>query len=407
MKSTLEYLYSLQKFGMKFGLQNIRKLLHSIGNPHNSFKAIHVAGTNGKGSTSSMIAAILTAAGYKVGLYTSPHLVKFNERIRINGKMISDKNVVKYTNKLKPQINKLRATFFETTTAIAFKYFSDQKVDFAVIETGLGGRLDSTNVIRPLVSVITSIGKDHTEILGNTINSISKEKAGIIKPSIPVVVGNIKGPALNVFSQSAKKNRSPLLISSKISLSKKINLQLKGEHQIANAKAAVGAITIIANKFIIGDNAIEKGLHETNQLSGLRGRFEFIRSKQPILLDVAHNPDGIKVLVKEIHKLRYQKIVVLFAAMKDKDYRSSLKQLRKLKPFIIATQPLVERALPAEQLAEVCKELKLECIFTNTVQNAVKLGMKLSEKKGLFVITGSHFLVGEAIPLLGLNKKNA
>lgn len=392
---------------MKFGLRNIRSLLHSIDNPHRSLKTIHIAGTNGKGSTSSMIAAILTAAGYKVGLYTSPHLVQFNERIRINGKMISDEVVVKYTKELTPLIYRLKATFFETTTAMAFKYFTDQKVDFAVIETGLGGRLDSTNVIRPLVSVITSIGKEHTEILGKTFTSIATEKAGIIKSSVPVVVGEINGIALKTILQNAQTKKTPVLFSSKIALPKHYEIELKGEHQVANAKSAIAAITIVSQQFVVGDKAIKEGLKHITHLTGLRGRFELIDSSPTVLLDVAHNPDGIKVLSLEIKKLGYKKIVVIFAAMKDKDYRSSLSYLKKLNPIIIATQPTVERALSAQLLHSTCKSLKLRCILASTVNEAIVIGRKKAGQYGLLVITGSHFLVGETIPLLESNKKKA
>ncbi len=405
MKPTLEFLYSLQKYGMKFGLRNIRRLLRSMGNPHATFKTIHIAGTNGKGSTSSMIAAILTAAGYKVGLYTSPHLVKFNERIRINGKMISDENIIRYTNLLKSEIQNSKATFFEATTAIAFKYFADEKVDFAVIETGLGGRLDSTNVIHPLVSVITSIGKDHTELLGKTINSIATEKAGIIKPLVPVVVGGIKRTALKTIYRIAKKKRSPVLMSSKMALLRNAVIQLKGNHQISNAKAAVAAITIISRRFIVGDKAIIEGLQNTMRLSGLRGRFELIQSKSPILLDVAHNSDGMKALTTEIKKLGYKRIVIIFAAMKDKDYRLSLLQLKRLNPLIIAAQPKGDRALSVEKLYSACKLMKLNCLLSTSIMDSINLGLRHSNTDGLLVITGSHFLVGEALPLLKLNKK--
>ncbi len=407
MKSTIDFLYSLQKFGMKIGLRNIRRLLRSIDNPHTSLRTIHIAGTNGKGSTSSMIAAILTSAGYKVGLYTSPHLVKFNERIRINGLPISDKNIVRYTNLLKQEIQKSKATFFETTTAIAFKYFADYKVDFAVIETGLGGRLDSTNVIRPLVSVITSIGKEHTEILGKTFTSIATEKAGIIKPLIPVVIGDIKGIALKTIVQHARSKKSPILFSSKITIPKNYEIELKGEYQSANAKAAVGAITIISQRYVIGDKAIKEGLKNISKLTGLRGRFEFVHSKQPIILDVAHNPEGIKVLTQEIKKLKYKKIFIIFAAMKDKDFKSSLRHLKKVKPVIITTQPSVERAQSSQILYSTCKLLKIQCILSSSVQESVKIGLKQAGHDRLLVITGSHFLVGEIIPLLESIKKKA
>ncbi len=400
MNSTLEYLYSLQKFGMKFGLRNIRSLLHSVGDPYKKIKTIHIAGTNGKGSTSSMIAAVLTAAGYNVGLYTSPHLVKFNERIRINGRMISDSDIVRYTKKLKPQIQKLKATFFEATTAMAFNYFADEKVDIAVIETGLGGRLDSTNVILPLVSVITSIGKDHTEQLGNTLGSIAREKAGIIKSNIPVVIGAINGSAKKVIAQTAKEKKSLLIESKKLKLPSDIHIQLKGEHQITNAKAAIAAINVVSKYFLIDKKAIREGLENTSQLTGLRARFEFIQRTPNILLDVAHNPGAIQTLVSELKKLTYKKFVIVFAVMKDKDFRSILKQFKRFKCTIITTQPKVERALPSEQLYAICKEMKLNSLHAPTVRDALNIGKKITGKNDLLVVTGSHFLVGEAIAIL-------
>ncbi|MEW5799053.1 MAG: folylpolyglutamate synthase/dihydrofolate synthase family protein [Bacteroidota bacterium] len=385
---------------MKFGLRNIRSLLKFVGNPHRKYKTIHIAGTNGKGSTSSMIAAILTAAGYKVGLYTSPHLVKFNERIRINGRMISNTDVVHYTKKLQPQIHKLKATFFEATTAMAFRYFADQKVDVAVIETGLGGRLDSTNVIRPIVSVITSIGKEHTEQLGKTITAIAKEKAGIIKHTTPVVLGHIPRTARTVMLHKAKEMHAPVLFSDRISLPKNVLLQLRGKHQIKNAQCAVAACTIVGNQLLIGDKAIHDGLQHTSALTGLRARFELVKSTPSILLDVAHNPDGLKTLCKELRGLRYKKMVIVFAVMKDKDYLAMGRELRKLHAAVVVTQPNVERALPAQDLYEAYSKLNLLLHYAPSVRDAMRAGRKLAGKRGLVVVTGSHFLVGEVMSVL-------
>lgn len=382
---------------MKFGLRNINALLRYCGNPHRKFKSIHVAGTNGKGSTSSMIAAILTAAGYKVGLYTSPHLIKFNERIRINGRMISDADVAQYTKKLKPQIHKVKSTFFEATTAIAFQYFADQHVDIAVIETGLGGRLDSTNVIKPIASVITSIGKDHTEHLGNTLEAIAKEKAGIIKQNVPVILGNIKGRALNVICSAAKEKRAPVVSSSHIRLPTAINLQLKGKHQIVNAKMALAAVAVASKYLLVGDYAVRQGLEHTVKYTGLRARLELIKKRPAVLLDVAHNPDGIKILVSELQKLPYKKFVVLFAVMKDKDYTTMLRHFKKLHHVIIATQPATERALPSAELFRSMKGLFFNAYHEPNIAMAIAKGKRLAGKKGLLVITGSHYLVGEAL----------
>lgn len=385
---------------MKFGLRNIRSLLRFVDNPHKNFKSIHVAGTNGKGSTSSMIAAILTAAGYKVGLYTSPHLVKFNERIRVNGTVISDADIVRYTKLLKPKIQKVKATFFEATTAMAFKYFYEQKIDIAVIETGLGGRLDSTNVIKPLVSVITSIGKDHTEQLGNTFSSIAKEKAGILKPRVPVVIGTLPRVARDVVVKKAKEVQAPVVDAKGIEIPTSISLELKGEHQITNARCAVAATIIVSKQLLVGDIAVRKGLETTSKLSGLRARFERINSKPAVLLDVAHNPDGMKTLVKEIQLLPFKKRVVVFAVMKDKDYKSIGRELKKLKAPLIITQPNVERAMPAKELYGIYKAQKLNVRHSESVSEALSMGRKLAGRHGLLIVTGSHFLVGEAIPIL-------
>jgi dihydrofolate synthase/folylpolyglutamate synthase len=399
-QQTLSYLYSLHKFGMKFGLRNIRILLRSVDHPQTKFKTIHIAGTNGKGSTSAMIAAIFTAAGYKVGLYTSPHLVKFNERIRINGVMISDADVVKYTRRLKPYIRKIKATFFEATTAMAFRYFADQKVDIAVIETGLGGRLDSTNVIKPIVSVITSIGKDHVEQLGNTLSSIAAEKAGIIKSHIPVILGNITGTALSVIAKTAKRKHAPLLYANKIRISRSIHLALKGVHQISNAQCAIAAVTVSGGHFVIGDKAIRQGLEHTTKYTGLRARLELLSSKPALLLDVAHNPSGIKQLVSEIKKLGYKKIVFVFAVMRDKNYRLMGKELARLNPIIVLTQPNVERALPLNKLYGAFSKLRLDVHSRSPVEAAVLYGKQLAGSNGLLVVTGSHYLVGEVIEKL-------
>lgn len=400
MTSAVKYLFSLEKFGMKFGLRNIQMLLHNLGDPQKKIRTVHVAGTNGKGSTSSMVAAILTAAGYNVGLYTSPHLVRFNERIRINGTMISDADISRYIRKIKPHANTINATFFETTTALAFQYFADRKVDIAVIETGLGGRLDSTNVLHPLVSVITSIGKDHTELLGKTVRSIAFEKAGIIKRKVPVVIGSIKGQAKTVILDVAKQKRSIVIDSSKIMLPHNIKIELQGNHQTANARAAVGAINIICRHFLIGDQAIREGLENTTKLTGLSGRFELRKGKPEILLDVAHNPDGIKTLISGIQRLHYSKLVIIFGVMKDKDYRKMLVQFKKIKPIIIATQPKIDRALASEQLYSVCKEMDIRCFHAVNTRKALDLAKAKTGKSGLLIIAGSHFLVGEIIPLL-------
>lgn len=400
MHNTLSYLYSLHKFGMKFGLRNIRSLLKVVDNPHRKYPTVHIAGTNGKGSTSSMIAAILTAAGYKVGLYTSPHLVKFNERIRINGVMISDTEVVRYTKLLRPHIEKVKGTFFEATTAMAFRYFADQKVDVAVIETGLGGRLDSTNVVRPIVSVITSIGKEHTEQLGKTIASIAREKAGIIKFRTPVVLGNMSRTARAVMTRKAHDMRAPVLHANRFSIPNSVSIQLKGKHQHKNAQCAVAGCAVIAHHFVIDEKAIHDGLENTSPLTGLRARFEIAHGSPQVLLDVAHNPDGVKTLCTELRRLKYRKMAIVFAVMKDKDYATMGRELRKVHAAVVVTQPSVERALPAGDLYAAYSKMNFVLHCAPSVRDAIRIGKRLAGSKGLLVVTGSHFLVGEAMQVL-------
>lgn len=405
MNSSIEFLYSLHTFGMKFGLSNIRTLLKAVDNPHHQFPAIHVAGTNGKGSTSSMIAAIFTAAGYNVGLYTSPHLIQFNERIRINGRMISDHDVIRYVAMLRSSIESSRSTFFEATTAIAFKYFADRHVDIAVVETGLGGRLDSTNVITPLVSVITTIGKDHTEQLGNTFRQIAFEKAGIIKPRVPVVLGSVNGIARQVILNTARTKKSSLLFSSKLSLPEGVHIELNGVHQKQNAKNALAAVTLAGRDFLIGDDAIKRGLENTTKLSGLRGRLEIIEGKPEILLDVAHNPEGIKSLVHAMKDFTHKKKILMFSVMKDKDYLSMLRELKEAFEIIIIVPLKMERALTAGLLGAFSRELGFDVYEAKSVSDGLGKAIQRAGTKGLVVVSGSNYLIGEVLPFIAGNKK--
>jgi dihydrofolate synthase/folylpolyglutamate synthase len=390
---------------MKFGLTNIRTLLNSVENPHQHFPAIHVAGTNGKGSTSSMIAAIFTAAGYKVGLYTSPHLEKFNERIRINGGMISDRDVIRYVDMLRSKIEMSRSTFFEATTAIAFKYFADRKVDIAVIETGLGGRLDSTNVITPIVSVITTIGKDHTEYLGNTFRQIAFEKAGIIKHRVPVVLGAVDGIARKVILNIARTKKSSLLYSSRLTLPENIQIELKGDHQVQNAKNALAAVTLTEKRFLIGNEAIKTGLEKTTKLSGLRGRLEHIEGRPEMILDVAHNPEGIISLVRALKDFSHKNKVLLFSVMKDKDYLSMLYELKKVFEKIVIIPLKMERALPEALLGEFCKKIGFKVYEAKSASDGLEYAIQRAGKNGLVVVSGSNYLIGEILPLISRGKK--
>jgi dihydrofolate synthase/folylpolyglutamate synthase len=400
MEPSIAYLYSLQKFGMKFGLRNIRALLRDAGEPQKKFPSVHIAGTNGKGSTSSMTAAILTAAGYSVGLYTSPHLVSFRERIRINGVMIPQPELVRLVRRLQPSIDALNATFFEATTAIAFLYFAEQNVDIAVIETGLGGRLDATNILTPLVSVITTIGKDHQEQLGETFTAIAEEKAGIIKRHVPVVLGPITGVPLRTIRKTAAQRHAAVLYAKNVPLPRGTVLDLRGNFQEKNARAAVAAVTVVAANMPVGDAAVRQGLSNATRLSGLRARFELRKGKPDIIVDVAHNPEGMRTLVGELLLSGYKKFVVVFGVMKDKDHRSMLNALKPIRPVIVAARPAGDRALPVPSLMEECRKSGLKAVASVSIADAVKTGRSLAGKGGVLVIAGSNFLVGEVLPLL-------
>jgi dihydrofolate synthase/folylpolyglutamate synthase len=417
--ATLEYLYGLQKFGIKLGLHNIRSILRSLGHPEKRFPSVHVAGTNGKGSTSSMIASVLTAAGYHVGLYTSPHLVHFHERIRVNGKMISDADLVRYTEKVRPAVEKKRATFFEATTAIAFQYFADHGVDVAVIETGLGGRFDATNTLTPLVSVITSIGKDHTQQLGKTIASISAEKGGIIKRGVPCVYGGGNAVATKVLRTIAVKKQSPFLVCNdhtkilnatggiegerltlltKRALYEDVHLSLPGTYQRENYAAAILALEILGTKgFDVSATALRRGMGNIVHFTGLRGRCECLRRDPMVLLDVAHNPDALTRLVALLAAFPCKRLKVVFGVMKDKDYRSMAKLLAPLNPVVYAAAPAIGRALPADLLKKVLVLQGVRASAHKSVEAALKSALRDQKKGELLIIIGSHYVAGEAL----------
>lgn len=420
--TTLAYLYGLQKFGIKLGLRNIELLLESVDHPELSFPAVHIAGTNGKGSTSSMIAAVLTAAGYRVGLYTSPHLVEFNERIRINGRPVSDRTLVRLTNLLKPAIDGCGATFFEATTAIAFRYFAERHVDIAVIETGLGGRLDATNVLTPLVSVITSIGMDHTEVLGSTLALIAREKGGIIKPGVPCVVGRMPVQAKNVLARIARANSSPLIAVQEIAavLSPdgmlsvhtpgrgyaSITLSLKGEYQKDNAVSALAALEQVRSKgFAFSACDVREGLGHVGRLTGLKARLQTVGRKPQMICDVAHNPDAMRVLVDAVRALRKAKVHLIFGVMKDKQYGPMIRTLGKLNPTFYAVEASIARSLPVSALCSAIADEGYAAGEYHSIDAALSAARKAAGDDELILITGSHYIVGEAMTALAKGKQ--
>ena len=420
-QASLDYLYSLQKTGIKFGLENTFRLLEILGNPQKNFRAIHIAGTNGKGSTSSLIASILSEMNFKVGLYTSPHLVRFNERIKVDCNEIDDDYLVEMVNFLKPQIEKIKPTFFEVTTAIAFKYFSEMKIDYGVIETGLGGRLDSTNVLLPDVSVITKIGLDHKEFLGDTIEKIAYEKAGIIKENKPVVVSSNGDTVKKIFRDIAKEKRTSIVfvdenyshsnlnqtienliakVQSKIS-GKEYSIQspLIGDYQIENIKTSIATIEILFPEKNL-EETIYKGIK--NLKFRLRGRFEVLNTEPLIILDTAHNSDAIKNFLFSLNKIVANRKVAVFGIMKDKEIDDVIDLIENSFEKILLCQAKIERAMNVEELATKFNQSKIEKL--NSVKLALINALDRVSTDQAIVVFGSNFIVGEAIEFF--EKKN-
>ncbi len=391
----------LQK-GIKLGLDNMSKALAMFGNPQENYKIIHVTGTNGKGSVCAMIDTILQSASFKVGRYTSPHLVKLNERFMINSKEISDSKLAELVNRIAPFLNKVELTYFEILTLIAFLYFQDEKVDFVVLEVGMGGRLDATNVSKPLIGIITNIDFDHMQHLGNTIKEIAFEKAGIIKEGMLIVTGS-EGEALDVIKNTCTKRNAKLLPLFKhkifaegitIGPTKKIHVGLKGEFQLKNAEIAYTAINALkAYNIEISERAIKIGLADADW----PGRLDFVEDN--VLLDSAHNPAGIKVLVKEleIYKKRFEKIILVFGAMKDKDTPEMILRLIPLAEQVFLTKANTDRAQDPEILGNEIEKYKHKYVLTKSVRDAIEQARAIAGPKDLVVVTGSIYIVGEAM----------
>lgn len=392
---TLSYIFSMKgsehKGNFNFSLKNIRILLRKIKDPQDSLKVIHVAGTNGKSSVCEMISSILHEAGYKAGTYISPHVSDFRERIRIDGKRIAKKELVRYFGKVRPFITS--QTFFEAVTAMAFLYFHEKKADYVVCETGLGGRLDATNVISPLISVITNIGLEHRNYLGDTIEKIAYEKAGIIKGSVPVVTG-AKGKALRLIKKAAERCSSPLYPAA--GKDKGIKIGMEGEFQRENAATAIRSVEILKKDYglKISDASIKKGI----QKAALPGRLQFISKN--ILVDCAHNPEAVRALRKELERIRkrYVKVYLVFGALKDKDYRAMLDELVSLADEIILTKANAGRALDPKVLGTYLEENDVKGYkVINDPKKAVKYAGGSAGKDGLVLVTGSIYVVGEVI----------
>ena len=402
-QETLDYLFSqlpmyqrIGKAAYKADLSNTIALCKVLGNPERNFKSVHVAGTNGKGSTSHMIASILHEAGYKVGLYTSPHLVDFRERVKINGAMIPEKNVVDFIRSYKGQFENIGLSFFEMTVGMAFDYFSKEKVDIAIIETGLGGRLDSTNVITPELSVITNISLDHTHFLGNTLEKIAKEKAGIIKQCTPLVIGETQEETKAVFIEKAHKLSAPILFAdaqplSSLSLSPNISYQKKNEQT-----TLVSINQLIKIGWAISDDAIKSGLSSVIKKTGLQGRWQTLQSNPIVICDTAHNDAGIKLILEEIPKMMYKKLHFVLGIVNDKNISQILSLLPTDAEYYFCKAD-IPRALNEIELHNAASQIGLNGTRFSNVFSAISAANKRADSDDLIFIGGSAFVVAEAL----------
>jgi dihydrofolate synthase / folylpolyglutamate synthase len=404
-KEALEYLDSYNMHKIDLGLNDIKSLLNKLNNPHTKFKSIHIAGTNGKGSVAAMLSKILQKAGYKVGLYTSPHLISVNERIKVNDKNIPNITLSKYLTKLKPTIKRIEGiTYFEILTALTFLYFAEKKVDYAIIETGLGGRLDATNILSPEITAITNVSLEHTKYLGNTIKQIAREKAGIIKPHTPIVTA-AKNEALEIIKKTATKNRAQLIIAKPL----EYECNLKGDFQRLN----VGIAAEISYLLKIPEETIKESLKEVN----LQARLQFL--KHNILIDSAHNPSATQQLANDLKKANesttnyydkarllpeYRKLILVFGILNTKDYQNTLKPIAQLASKIILTKPLSNNAQDTQLLAQCVKtEHGKDFIILNDIKEAVIYAQQIAQKNDLILVTGSFYLVGEVLRLFSQN----
>ena len=380
----------------KKDLTNINKLSKYLNNPHNSYKSVHIAGTNGKGSTAHMIASILQEGKYKVGLYTSPHLIDFRERIKINGVMIEKDFIVDFINENINFFNDNNFSFFEMTVGLAFEYFKMKSVDIAVIETGMGGRLDSTNIIFPEVSVITNISYDHVQFLGNSIEDIAREKAGIIKSGIPVVIGEKQNDIVNIFINKAEEKKSRIFFAEDFDVNE-YECELKGSYQNKNIKTAIAAIELLNNSEIsINEKNIKDGLNKIIQNTGIRGRWEIIENKPLIICDIAHNIDALSIVINDLKLINSNKIHFVLGFVNDKNLDSIVDLFPESSNYYFA-RPNIERGLD---------ELELQELFNNnnrigksypSVAQAFKSAIKQSNLDDVIYVGGSTFVVSEVI----------
>ena len=382
---------------MKKDLGNTLALCKHLGNPEAMFKSVHIAGTNGKGSVAHMIASVCQEAGLKVGLYTSPHLVDFRERIKINGAMVPESFVVDFTEKIRSTITDIQPSFFELTVAMAFDYFAQQQVDIAIIETGLGGRLDSTNVISPLISVITNIGYDHTDMLGETLGEIAGEKAGIIKAGVPSVVGKRHPETDSVFIEKSESVGSNLSFAEDLELPSYAS-DLTGSYQLENIRTTVAAITILNNPQI-KDLHISDGLQQVVRNTGLAGRWQVIQHLPKVICDTGHNKDGLTRIIEQLQSEDFRKLHIVFGQVGGKKTEETIELLPREAEYYLCA-PSVIRGLPVSQLAELFKQEALSYKTFDSVPDAYSAALQNAEDSDLIFVGGSTFVVADFLAFI-------
>jgi dihydrofolate synthase/folylpolyglutamate synthase len=400
---TLDYLFGqlpmYQRIGnaaYKANLDNTYRLSEILIHPEKQFKSVHIAGTNGKGSTSHMLAAVLQEAGYKVGLYTSPHLKDFRERIKINGEMISESEVIDFVNEFKTEFEKIQLSFFEWTVGLAFHYFAKEKVDIAIIETGLGGRLDSTNIVTPEVAVITNISMDHTQFLGDTLAKIAAEKAGIIKSTIPVIIGETQPEIKPVFIEKAKQLNAPIQFADVLS-SQVYESDLKGAYQQKNKKTVIATINILQQLgWKIAENHIKQGLLNVVNNTGLMGRWQILNTQPLTVCDTGHNEAGIKLILAQLAEQQFKKLHFVLGVVNDKDIAIILQLLPKYATYYFC-QAKIPRALDVHILAEKATAVGLSGTAFPTVEAAYQAAQKNATAQDMIFIGGSTFVVAEVV----------
>jgi len=425
-QDTLDYLFhKLPMFShigaaaFKKDLTNTIALCNALGNPQQQFATIHIAGTNGKGSVSHMLAAVLQEAGYKTGLYTSPHLKDFRERIKVNGQLCSEQFVIDFTQKIQPEIERLEPSFFEITVAMAFEWFHQQQVDIAIIETGVGGRLDSTNIILPKLSIITNIGYDHMHMLGNTLPEIAGEKAGIIKQGIPAIIGEAHPETTPVFETTATQKQAPLFWAQQLNTvtdwhyqhhhlqvtvehkasgeRKTYTLDLPGLYQRNNVLSVLAAVEQLRTQgYDVPETKVAHALQHVKKLTGLHGRWEQIHQNPAVIMDVCHNEDGIRQMVQQLELTTYNELHLIIGMVKDKDIDKVLTLLPKTAHYYF-TQARLPRALPADELAAKATALDLQGHTYPDVNTALAQAKQKAHEKDLILVCGSVFLVGEVV----------